>query len=254
MSPVHPRDLGFQRHQPEDREGLSRTRRPGRGHLAHSGGWQEIEQNHTHSAIHIPIQQKPQNRVMETYGSSSSAPPTPQRPFSREHGQHKVQPGIPLGRTWSNLPEDLSPRDRLQRPYGNHQTLESHQEVQTPGDRAYSDSLRLTRSRPNQLSSGFTPFRNQQISGQESPFFTIPGSFQGKTRTQGQKQDHLQPKEERVRSNHPEAVGFSERSTQEPEVAVHNSRISSPINRDITPTQIEHNFVTPESNLNSDVL
>ncbi|MBW0565394.1 hypothetical protein O181_105109 [Austropuccinia psidii MF-1] len=33
MSPVHLRDLGFQRNQPEDREGLSRARRPGRGHL-----------------------------------------------------------------------------------------------------------------------------------------------------------------------------------------------------------------------------
>ncbi|MBW0586768.1 hypothetical protein O181_126483 [Austropuccinia psidii MF-1] len=70
-----------------------------------------------------------------------------------------------------------------------HQRLESHQEVQTPGgegkqdkgesshypgyrrtgnlDREHSYSLRLTRSRPNQLSSGVTPFRNQQISGQE---------------------------------------------------------------------------------------
>ncbi|MBW0567247.1 hypothetical protein O181_106962 [Austropuccinia psidii MF-1] len=60
MSPVHLRDLGFQRNQPEDREGLSRTRRPGRGHLGHSGGWQDIEGNHTNSAICIPIQQKPQ--------------------------------------------------------------------------------------------------------------------------------------------------------------------------------------------------
>ncbi|MBW0580718.1 hypothetical protein O181_120433 [Austropuccinia psidii MF-1] len=50
---VHLRDLGFQRHQPEAREGLSITRRPGRGHLGHSGGWKEIEGNHTHSAIHI---------------------------------------------------------------------------------------------------------------------------------------------------------------------------------------------------------
>ncbi|MBW0475661.1 hypothetical protein O181_015376 [Austropuccinia psidii MF-1] len=130
-----------------------------------------------------------------------------------EHGQQEVQPGIPLGRTLSMFPEDLSQRDRLQRPYGNHQRLESHYAVQTPGgegkqdkgkssqfpsyrrtadqDRAYSDSLRLTRRRTNQLSSGFTPFRNQQISGKETPFFTIPGSFQEKTRTQRQKQDHL---------------------------------------------------------------
>ncbi|MBW0526807.1 hypothetical protein O181_066522 [Austropuccinia psidii MF-1] len=121
-------------------------------------------------------------------------------------------------------------------------------------ERAYSDSFRLTRRRPNQLSSGLTPFRNQQISGQESPFLTIPGSFQEKTRREGQKQDHIQPEEERVRPNDPQAVGFGERSTQEPEVVVNNSRISSPINRNITLTQIDHNVVTPESNLNSDAL
>ncbi|MBW0506379.1 hypothetical protein O181_046094 [Austropuccinia psidii MF-1] len=203
-----------------------------------------------------------------------------------EHGQQEVQPGILLGRPWSKFPEDLSQRNRLQSPYGNHQRFESHQAVQTPGgegkqgkgesshypryrrttepDREYSDSLSLTRSRPNQLSSGFTPFRNQQISGQESPFrnqqisgqespfFTIPGSFQEKTRKQGQKQEHLQPKEEIVIPNDPESVVFGERSTQEPEVAVHSSRISSPINRNINPIQIEHNVVTPEGNLNSD--
>ncbi|MBW0557323.1 hypothetical protein O181_097038 [Austropuccinia psidii MF-1] len=199
MSPVYLRDLGFQRNQPEDREGLSRSQRPGRGHLGHSGGWQNTEGNHTHPAIHTPIQQEPQTRVMEQYGSSSSAPPTPQRFVSMEHGQQDVQPGISLGRTWRKLPEDLSQRDRLQRPYDNHQRLESHQAVQTSGDegkqdkgesshypsyrrttdpdRAYSYYFRLTRSRPNQLSSGLTPFRNQQISGQESPLFTIPGSF-----------------------------------------------------------------------------
>ncbi|MBW0590993.1 hypothetical protein O181_130708, partial [Austropuccinia psidii MF-1] len=171
---------------------------------------------------------EPQTRGLERYGSSSSAPQNPQRFISIEHGQQEVQPGIPLGRTWIRLPENLSQRDRLQRPYGNHQLFESHQAVQTPGgegkqdkgesshnpsyrrtadpDRAYSDSIRLTRRRPNKLYSGFTPFRNQQISGQESPFSTITGNCQGKTRIQGQKQDHLQPKEERVRPNDPEAV------------------------------------------------
>ncbi|MBW0485611.1 hypothetical protein O181_025326 [Austropuccinia psidii MF-1] len=193
-----------------------------------------------------------------------------------EHGQQEVQPGISLGRTWSKLPEDLSQRDILQRPYDNHKRLESYQEVQSPGgegkqdkeesshytsnrktadpDRAYSDSFRLTRIRPNQLSSGFTPFINQQISGQESPFFTIPGSLQEKTRIQWQKQDHLLPEEERVRPNDPEAVMFGEKSAPEPEVVVNDSRISSFINRNITPTQIDHNVVTPESNLNSDAL
>ncbi|MBW0539938.1 hypothetical protein O181_079653 [Austropuccinia psidii MF-1] len=160
----------------EDQEGLSRTRRPGGGHLGHSGGCQETEENHTHCAIHFPIQQEPQTRGLERYGSSSSAPPAPQRFIVMEHGQQEVQPRIPLGRAWSKLPGEFSQRDGLQRPYGNHQRLESHQEVQTPAgegkqdkgesihypsyrrtadpDSAYSDSFRITRSRPNQLSSG----------------------------------------------------------------------------------------------------
>ncbi|MBW0580739.1 hypothetical protein O181_120454, partial [Austropuccinia psidii MF-1] len=85
-------------------------------------------------------------------------------------------------------------------------------------DRECSDSFRITRSRPNQLSSGLIPFRNQQISGQDSPFFTIPGGFQKNARIQGKKQDNIQPEEERVRPNDPEAVGFGERSAQEQEV------------------------------------
>ncbi|MBW0478929.1 hypothetical protein O181_018644 [Austropuccinia psidii MF-1] len=135
-----------------------------------------------------------------------------------EHGQKEVQPSIPLGRAWETFPQDMSQRDRLQTPYGNNQRLESYQAVQTSGgegkqdkgksshypsyrrtadpDREYSDSFRLTRSRTNRLSSGFTPFSNQQISGQESPFFTIPGSFEEKTRIQGKKQDLFQPKKE----------------------------------------------------------
>ncbi|MBW0480439.1 hypothetical protein O181_020154 [Austropuccinia psidii MF-1] len=248
MSPVNLREFVFQRHQPEDREGLSRTRRPGRGHLGHSGGWQDIEGNHTHSAIHFLIQQKPQTRGLEGYGSSVPAPPTPERHFSMEHGEQEVQPGIPLGRTWRKLPEDLSQRDRRQRPYDNYQGRT------TEPDRKYSDLFRITRSRLNQDSSGLAPFRNQQISGQESPSFKKPGSFWEKTSIQGKKQDHLQPTEERVRPNDAEAVGFGERSAKEQEVVVHNSRISSPINRDIPPTQIKHNVVTPESNLHSDAL
>ncbi|MBW0541497.1 hypothetical protein O181_081212 [Austropuccinia psidii MF-1] len=190
MSPVNLRNLGFQRNQPEDREGLSRPGRPGRGHLGHSGGWQETEGNNTHPAIHFPTQQEPQTRGLERHGSSSSALPTPQRFISMENGKQEVQPGIPLGRTWRKFPEDLSHRDRLMRPYGNHQRLEYHQA----------------------------------------------------------------PEEERARPNDPEAVGFGERSAQEPELVVNNSRISSPINKNITPTQIEHNVVIPESNLNSDAL
>ncbi|MBW0484128.1 hypothetical protein O181_023843 [Austropuccinia psidii MF-1] len=203
MSPVHLRN------QAEDRQGLFRTRRPGRGHLGNSGEWQDTEGNQTHSTINLPINQKPQTIGLEGYGSSSSAPPTPQRSFPMEHGQKEVHPRIPLGRTWSKFSEDISQRAILQRSYGNHQVMEYHQAFQTTGAkgsqdkgesshypsyrrtgepaRAYSDSFRLTISRPKKPSSGFPPFRHQQISGQESQFFTIPGSFQEKTRIQGQK-------------------------------------------------------------------
>ncbi|MBW0496128.1 hypothetical protein O181_035843 [Austropuccinia psidii MF-1] len=99
MSPAYLRDLGFQRNQPDDREGLSRTRRPGRGHLGHSSGWQNTEGNNTHTAIHIPIQQELQTIGLERYGSNSSAAPTPQKFISMEHGHQEVQPGILLGRT-----------------------------------------------------------------------------------------------------------------------------------------------------------
>ncbi|MBW0493508.1 hypothetical protein O181_033223 [Austropuccinia psidii MF-1] len=68
MSPVHLRNLGVPRNQQEDREGLSTIRRPGRGHLGHSGGWKDIEGNHTHCEIHFSIQQKPQTGGLEGYG------------------------------------------------------------------------------------------------------------------------------------------------------------------------------------------
>ncbi|MBW0481526.1 hypothetical protein O181_021241 [Austropuccinia psidii MF-1] len=65
MSSVNLRNLGIPWNQKEDREGLSRIRRSGRGHLGHSDGWQDIEGNHTHSAIHIPIKQELQIRGLE---------------------------------------------------------------------------------------------------------------------------------------------------------------------------------------------
>ncbi|MBW0594114.1 hypothetical protein O181_133829 [Austropuccinia psidii MF-1] len=203
---VHLRNLEIPRNKPEDRQGLFRTRRPGTGHLGHNSGWQDTEFNHTYSIIHLPIQQKPQRRGLEGYGSSSSAPSTPQRLIPMEHGQQEVQPSITLDRTWSKFPEDMSQIDTLKRYYGNHQRMESQQAVQTPGaegiqdkvksshypsyrrtiepDRDYSYSFRLTRSRPTKLSSGFTPLRQQNISVQQSPLLTIPGSFQEKTRIQ----------------------------------------------------------------------
>ncbi|MBW0508000.1 hypothetical protein O181_047715 [Austropuccinia psidii MF-1] len=89
MSPVHLRNLGIPWNQPEDREGLFRTTRPGRGHLGHSGGWQDTEGNHTFSAIHLPIPLKSQTRGLEGYGSISLAPPTPQRSIPMEHDKKR---------------------------------------------------------------------------------------------------------------------------------------------------------------------
>ncbi|MBW0499148.1 hypothetical protein O181_038863 [Austropuccinia psidii MF-1] len=126
---INKRNLEIPRNQKKEREGLLRTRRPGRGHLGSSGGWQGTEGNHTHSAINLPIQQKPQTRGLEGYGSISSAPPAPQRSFPMENEQQEFQPRIPLERVLCDFPEDMSQRDTLQRSYGNHQRMESHQEV-----------------------------------------------------------------------------------------------------------------------------
>ncbi|MBW0465612.1 hypothetical protein O181_005327 [Austropuccinia psidii MF-1] len=254
MSPVHLRNLGFQRNQPEDREVLSRARRPGRGHLGHSGGWQDTEENHTHSSIHFQFNRnlkaedwKDMDQVLQLHQLLKDL-------FQWSMDNKKFN----LASNWAELEETfqkicLKEIDFRELMLITKRWNPTRQRTADP-DRAYSDSLRLTRSRSNKLSSGFTPFTNQQISGQESEFVTIPGSFQQKTRIQGKKQDHLQPEEERVRPNDPEDVGFGAGSAQEPEVVVSNSRISNPINRNITPTQIEHNVFTPESNLYSDAL
>ncbi|MBW0466660.1 hypothetical protein O181_006375 [Austropuccinia psidii MF-1] len=276
MSPVHLSNLGIPRSQPEDRKGLFKTRIPGSGHHGTHNTLQDTKGNHTHTTIHPAIQLEPQTRGLEGYGSSSTAPPSPQRFIPMEIGQHEVQPSITLGRTWSKFPEDMSQRDTPQRSYGNYQRIESQQAVQTPGgegnqdkgksshyrryrrtiepDRTYSDSFRLTRSKPSILPSSFSPFRKQQIIDQESTFFTIPGSLQEKTGIQREKQDFFQPQAETVRPNDPEAVGIGERSKQEPEISVNTYRISSPINRNINPTKNEQNVVTVESSLNSDQL
>ncbi|MBW0512144.1 hypothetical protein O181_051859 [Austropuccinia psidii MF-1] len=83
-----------------------------------------------------------------------------------------------------------------QRPYGNNQRMESHQAVQTSVGEG------------NQDKGGFKPFRNQQISGKKSPFFTTTGSFQKRTRRQGSKQDIFKKNAERVRPNDTEAFGL----------------------------------------------
>ncbi|MBW0504808.1 hypothetical protein O181_044523 [Austropuccinia psidii MF-1] len=254
MSPVHLRNLAFQRNQPEAREGLSRTRRRGKVHVGQSGEWQDTEGNHTHPAIHLqfnrnlkPEHWKDMDQVLQLHKLLKDL-----FQWSMDNKRFNLASHwAELGASYQKIClKEIEFRDIVVITKGWNPT---RQRTADP-DREYSDSFRLTRSRPNQLSSGFKSFRNQQISGQESPFFTIPGSFQEKTRIQGEKQDHLQSEEERVRPNDPEAVEIGEISAQELEVVVNNFGISSPINRNITPTKIDHNVVTPESSLNSDAL
>ncbi|MBW0468974.1 hypothetical protein O181_008689 [Austropuccinia psidii MF-1] len=169
MSPVHLRNLGIPSNQPEDREGLSRARRPARGHLGHSGGWKETEGNHTHSAIHLPIQQKPKTRGLEGYGSSSSAPLTPQRSFPMEHGQQEVQPSITLGRTWSKFPEDMLQRDILQRPYGNHQRMFRLLEERETMIRENQATIQAIEEQLNQTGPTLIPSGSQGVHQPNSP-------------------------------------------------------------------------------------
>ncbi|MBW0524009.1 hypothetical protein O181_063724 [Austropuccinia psidii MF-1] len=137
-----------------------------------------------------------------------------------ENKQQQVKPTFTLGRTWSRLPEDIFQRDTVKTPYCNHKSLESQQAVQTPAgkgsqdkgelshypshkrttepDSAYSVFFRLTGSKLIILPSGFMPFMHQQICDQDSPLFTIPGTFQGKTRIKKKKRDFFQPEAEPV--------------------------------------------------------
>ncbi|MBW0477394.1 hypothetical protein O181_017109 [Austropuccinia psidii MF-1] len=109
---------------------------------------------------------------MEAYGSSSSAPPTPQRPFSIENGQQGVQPRIPLGRTWSKLTEDISQRDRNYRSYGNHQRLQPNRPVQTPGGEGNQENQATIQAIEEQLTqTGHTqiPSGSQGVGQTSSP-------------------------------------------------------------------------------------
>ncbi|MBW0541663.1 hypothetical protein O181_081378 [Austropuccinia psidii MF-1] len=152
-----------------------------------------------------------------------------------EHGQQEAQPSIPLSRTWSKLPKGIS------------------QEID------FKDFMEITKGwNPTRkfriLEERETRLRENQATIQAIEEQLTQTGFQGKTRIQGQKQGLIQPKSERVRPNDPEAVVLHEISTQGPKIAENTSRISSPNNRNITPTQDEHSVVTPESNLNSDAL
>ncbi|MBW0535958.1 hypothetical protein O181_075673 [Austropuccinia psidii MF-1] len=90
-------------------------------------------------AIYLPIQQEPQTRDLEGYGSGSEYPPTPQRLIPMENGQQEVQPRFTLGRTWGSLLGNMFQIDTFQRPYDNHKRLKSQQQLHTPVVRSIQD-------------------------------------------------------------------------------------------------------------------
>ncbi|MBW0484067.1 hypothetical protein O181_023782 [Austropuccinia psidii MF-1] len=89
MSPVHLRNLGVPNSKPEDCKGLFRSGRPVFGQ---HDEWQGTQGDHDHNPIHLPIKQTHQARGMDRYGSSTSAPPTPQTPVTMEHGKQEFKP------------------------------------------------------------------------------------------------------------------------------------------------------------------
>ncbi|MBW0486157.1 hypothetical protein O181_025872 [Austropuccinia psidii MF-1] len=105
--PKNRRNLRVSRNQTEERLGIFNTRCLGSGY---HGELQNTQENHYNTDIHLAIQQEPQTRGLEGYGSSSSVPPIPQIFVSMEHSQKGFEHIIKLGRTCGKLPVDVSNR------------------------------------------------------------------------------------------------------------------------------------------------
>ncbi|MBW0488835.1 hypothetical protein O181_028550 [Austropuccinia psidii MF-1] len=103
----------------------------------------------------------------------------------------------------------------------------------------------------NHTDSTLIPSGSQGVGQLNSPVAS-PNSVT--SRSVANSHHYAQSQVERIRPNDPEYIRICERSTQEPEIGVNSSRMSSPTNRNIPPTKNEHNVVTPESNLNNDQL
>ncbi|MBW0495465.1 hypothetical protein O181_035180 [Austropuccinia psidii MF-1] len=82
--------------QPENRPGIIRIRRSDSGNYSRC---QRTQINHSHTGIHLPLEQEHQTRGPGGYGSSSSAPPTPQRHIPMKHGKKEFN----LASHWEEL-------------------------------------------------------------------------------------------------------------------------------------------------------
>ncbi|MBW0502713.1 hypothetical protein O181_042428 [Austropuccinia psidii MF-1] len=218
------------RNKPEDREGLFKTRIPEREILRHSTGWQSTEGNHAHSSIHFPIQQKPQTKGLEGYGSSSSTWKLLKDIFQWSMGQK----GLKLASHWEELGASFQKISLKEIPF--------------------RDIMVITKGCNTTRQFRLLQERESRIRENQATIQAIEGSFQEEANIHNKGQDFFQPQEERFRPNDPEASGLGERSKEEAKVAVNTSRISSPTNRNIIPSQNQHNLVTPEFKLKSDAL
>ncbi|MBW0498561.1 hypothetical protein O181_038276 [Austropuccinia psidii MF-1] len=211
MSPVHLRDLGFQRHQPEEREGLSRIRRPGRGHLGHSGGcqalreiiptlpftfqfnrnlkpenWKDMDQVlQLHQLLKDLFQWSMDNKKFNLASHWEELGESCQNICLKEIDFRDL---MVITKGWNPTRKFRLLEMRPNRIRENQATIQAIEEQLTQTGHIHIP-FGLTRSRPNQLSIGFMPFTKQQISGQESPFFKISGisrrrqGYKGKNKT-----------------------------------------------------------------------
>ncbi|MBW0525211.1 hypothetical protein O181_064926 [Austropuccinia psidii MF-1] len=213
MIPPHFRDFGVPRDYYLQREStISRNRGLERreAEVVQSHKTWKNEPSHT---FQNGFQQKTSRNGLNR--TLLSNPSNLQRTSPMENGRQEIQPRVPLERTCRKYSEYFSQRDILQRTYHRR---EIEPEI------TYSDSFRLKRSgNPTRLPSCFTPLRHQQISDQESPYFSIPGRIQERKRIIGQEKYFFQPEAERVRSYSPEIVGPAKRSTKKQQTVVINS-------------------------------
>ncbi|MBW0586160.1 hypothetical protein O181_125875 [Austropuccinia psidii MF-1] len=183
MIPPHFRDFGFPRDYSLKREAtISRNRGLERREFEVVQSHKTWQNEHSYTFQDGFQHQTSRNGLHRTVYSN---PSNLQRNSPMENGRQGIQPKAPVGRTCRKYSEDFPQRDILQRTY--------HRRAIEP-EISYSDSFRLTRSgQPTKLPSGFTRLRHHQPSGQESPYFPIPGIIQDRERIIGQEQDLFQP-------------------------------------------------------------
>ncbi|MBW0567001.1 hypothetical protein O181_106716 [Austropuccinia psidii MF-1] len=91
-----------------------------------------------------------------------------------EHVKQEVQPSIPLGRSWSKFPEYMSQRDTLQRPYENHQRLETTRQFRLLEEREIrirenQATIQAIEEQLNQTGATLIPSGSQVVDQTSSP-------------------------------------------------------------------------------------